>query len=357
MASAYLRLLRTFAQATGARQTLSAPAVREPILSIPMGDGAGHSHFVFDPGLAREILRRPLAYRQDRSLAGLLRDSEPGKVGWVRLFVEHSPEYLDGERHVLARRSVSNALERFVSAAAERPLSELTDLLHRGLATAGTTALSLARSIVRLRFEQILEPELGQPVALPDALLFGPDIFTPSVRIRASVQRVDAICDRFLQEVLPPARRNDPAVVVPILTLFIMGSTPLLANITALFNALIHTPAAGIDAETFLGFGTIPTNVVAREAVEDEQLAGRAIQRGDSLYLMLFESSGCPFRRGLGLPFGHGRHRCPGAELSRLLMRQCLAAAAEIPATAWAGLSPSTLQTGRASAFLVFEDS
>jgi cytochrome P450 len=357
MASTYLRLLQTLAQATGSRQALAAPAVQEPIVSIPMGDdGGSHSHFVFDPGLSRQILRRPQAYRQDRSLAALLSDSDPDRVRWVQLFVEHSPEYLDGEHHVLARRSVGGAIDRFASATAALPITDLTERLQQGLNTAGTTALSLARSIVRLRFGQILELELGRPVTLPDALLFGPDIFSPSIRIRASVHRINALSDQFLQESLTPDQRDDPALVVPILTLFYMGSTPLLANLTALFNTLIQPPAAGIDPETFIGFDTIPTNFLAREAMEDDQLAGRQIRRGDNLYLMLFESSGCPFRRAVGLPFGHGRHRCPGAELSRVLMRQCLDAVVQIPATAWASLTPSTLQAGRGSAFLVFED-
>ena len=84
-------------------------------------------------------------------------------------------------------------------------------------------------------------------------------------------------------------------------------------------------------------------------------LDGINIRKGDKLYVMLFESTGCPFSDAATLPFGHGKHLCPGADLSRLILRQSMQAAQTIAAEQWAQLRPSTIQIGRASAFLAYE--
>ena len=98
----------------------------------------------------------------------------------------------------------------------------------------------------------------------------------------------------------------------------------------------------------------IPTNVVAREAARDSELDGIRIRKGDKLYVMLFESTGCPFSGAGTLPFGHGKHLCPGAGLSRLILSQSTRASGTITAEQWALLRPSSIQAGRASVFFSY---
>ena len=133
-----------------------------------------------------------------------------------------------------------------------------------------------------------------------------------------------------------------------------MASTPILASLTALFNSKTQQADAS-NANIFSDFKMIPVNYVAREAARDADLDGINIRKGDKLYVMLFESTGCPFSDAATLPFGHGKHLCPGADLSRLILRQSMQAAQTIAAEQWAQLRPSTIQIGRASAFLAYE--
>lgn len=350
----YLRLIQVFAESTGARQIFSAPVVNEPLVSIPLGDGSQSAHFIYDLSLSKRILRDADLFVQDHFLDRLLSDCEPDKVNWVRLFVERSPEFLDGTQHIAARISFKRQIDRFVATVSEKSAHEISSIILSELESQKTTALGIAKSIIRLRFRQILENELGCRIIMDDDLLFGPEIFTPSIRIKSSVYRLNKSTDDFINSFVDPGKCNDTAYILSILSLFYMASTPILASCTALLNSIAN--GERLQDKVFIDFEMIPTNYVAREASSDVDLLGTNVRRGDKLYVMLFESSGCPFSKEKSLPFGYGKHLCPGAALSKLIISQCLAAISDLPSEKWRSLHPSSIQQGRGSAFLAYED-
>ena len=272
----------------------------------------------------------------------------------MKLFVEKSPEFLDGTSHTATRKLFKTSIDRYVSIASSKDSSDIKTLVLQELGKGNCSALSVAKSIVRLRFTQILEVVLDGPVSIADDLLFGPEIFTPSIRIKSSVFKLNNSTDQFIINYIPSPRQDDEAFILPILSLFYMASTPILASLTALFNSKTQQADAS-NANIFSDFKMIPVNYVAREAARDADLDGINIRKGDKLYVMLFESTGCPFSDAATLPFGHGKHLCPGADFSRLILRQSMQAAQTIAAEQWAQLRPSTIQIGRASAFLAYE--
>lgn len=354
MAVDYLRLIQVFAEATGNRELFSAPASAQRVQSIPIGESNQQAHFVYDVTLTKQVLRNSDIYPQDRFLDKLLIDCEPEKVRWVKLFVEKSPEFLDGTSHTATRKLFKATIDRFVAIAASKDSEEIKNLILKELHTEQGTSLSVAKAIVRLRFTQILEDILEASISTDDDLLFGPEIFTPSIRIKSSVFRLNDSTNQFILKHIPKPQQSDEAFILPILSLFYMASTPILASLTAFLNSRTEH-AHSRDSDRFADFRMIPTNYVAREAAQDADLDGIQIRKGDKVYVMLFESTGCPFSDTATLPFGHGKHLCPGADLSRLILRQSMQAAETIAAEHWSQLKPSTIQKGRGSAFLAYE--
>lgn len=355
MAVDSLRLIPVFAQSTGWRGLFSAPAADRPIVSVPLGDGEQKAHFVYDVSLAKRVLGDSVHFVQDRFLDRLLAGCEPTKVRWVQLFVEQSPQFLDGPSHTRRRKAFKASIDRFAASIASRPVEEIADVIAQELEKPGVTSLAIAKSILRMRFVQILQGELKREIVLDDALLFGPEIFTPTIRIKSSVYAINEATDRFVQNYVSPDRQLDCDFMLPILSLFYMASTPNLAGCVAILNRA-HGAGDHPGVDEFVNFVMAPTNYVAREATGDVDLVGTRVKQGDKVYLMLFESTGCPFTAEKTLPFGYGKHLCPGADLSRIMARQCLSATAQIPKDQWRSLMPSILQQGRGSAFLAFED-
>jgi hypothetical protein len=354
MAIDYLRLIQIFAQATGNREILSAPAAAQKVQSIPIGESKTQAHFVYDVALTKQVLRNSDIYLQDHFLDKLLIDCDLEKVRWVKLFVEKSPEFLDGISHSATRKRFKANIDKYVAITSSKHSDDIKALVQRELNKESCSTLSVAKSIIRLRFTQILEEILENPISIADDLLFGPEIFTPSIRIKSSIFRLNDSTNQFILSYIPEAQQNDEAFILPILSLFYMASTPILASLAAFINCKIEQ-ADSSNTNIFSDFKMIPTNYVAREASRDTDLDGINIRKGDKLYVMLFDSTGCPFSDGATLPFGHGKHLCPGADLSKLILRQSMQAAETITAAQWAQLRPASIQKGRGSAFLTYE--
>lgn len=355
MAVDYLRLIQEFAAATGYRQLYSAPAANKKIQSVPLTEANRHAHFVYDLDLTRQVLRTSDIFPQDHFLDKLLEKCDHERVKWVKLFVEKSPEFLDGPYHTIARKSLKTYIDRFVKTVSEKVVDEIKALIILELQAEIASSLNVAKSIIRLRFGQILEEILGTPIVLDDDLLFGPEIFTPSIRIKANIYRLNNSTDKFIKEYVNPSLREDTLIMIPILSLFYMASTPILAGLVACINSRADT---NWNDEAIISdnFKITPTNFVAREASRDTVLNGTTINKGDKLYAMLFESTGCPFSNQNILPFGHGKHLCPGADLSKLILKQTNEAMQSFSPKDLAALHKSSIQHGRGSAFLAFED-
>lgn len=352
----YLRLIQTFRQLGGKRQAFTAPNHPEPILTIPLQESRINAHFVVDMALAKQVLQDAETYRQDRFLDELLKTCDLERCNWIQLFVSKSPEFLDGTVHTELRRTFDNHISRYTKLIQTLPVSDITSRIRETAQNPHATSTHLlARQIIGRRITQILEQELGVPPQVPEALLYVPDFFTPSIKIKSVVYRLNALITSFVEASVPAEVQSDEPQMLAILSLFLMASRPLVAACTSLLNQ-VQQQRSMAGRSSFLEFAMVPTFYVAREASQPSQLGDQLIQPGDKLYVFLYESTGCPFRRGISLPFGHGRHRCPGAPLSKVLMQQCLHAceALEGQNEIWDKLIPSAVQQDLANTFLTY---
>lgn len=351
----YLKLIQTFRQLGGKRQAFSAPSLSQPILTIPLQESHIKAHFVVGMALAKQVLQDANTYRQDRFLDELLKTCDLERCNWIQLFVSRSPEFLDGNAHTELRRKFDSHLSRYTKLVQELPISDITNCIQAAAHCGDTYTHLLARKIIRLRIEQILQQDLGNSPQLPEPLLFAPDFFTPSIKIKSVVYRLNALITSFVEASVPAEVQSDEPQMLAILSLFLMASRPLVAACTSLLNQ-VQQQRSMAGRSSFLEFAMVPTFYVAREASQPSQLGDQLIQPGDKLYVFLYESTGCPFRRGISLPFGHGRHRCPGAPLSKVLMQQCLHAceALEGQNEIWEKLIPSAVQQDVANTFLTY---
>jgi hypothetical protein len=354
MALEYLRFIQMFAEATGSRELFSAPAVSKSIRSFPIAENKQTAHFVYDVSVAKQVLCNSDIYLQDHFLDWLLMDCEIEKVRWLKLFVEKSPEFLDGISHTASRKLFAASIESFVAIASSQESDDIKALILMGMDNENSSAMSVAKAIVRLRFTQILEDILKTNISIDDDLLFGGDIFAPSIRMKSIVYRLNSSTNQFIKNYVPSHLSQNDSFILPILSLFYMASAPILASLVSFLNSRIESRGSS-NADTFTDFEMVPTNFVAREAARDAELDGIRISKGDKLYVMLFESTGCPFSDAGKLPFGHGKHFCPGADLSRLILRQSTQAAETIAVEQWSQLRPSSILKGRASVFLTYE--
>jgi hypothetical protein len=354
MAIGYLSLIRRFTEATGNRDLFSAAPTANKIQSVPIEEGEQQAHFVYDTALSKHILRHSDIYLQDHFLDKLLAECPQERVSWIKLFVDKSPEFLNGTSHTVTRKSFKANIDRFTLIAKAKGFDDIATLILNALSEKNRSALMIAKGIIRLRFTQILQEILGANVIVNEELLFGAEIFTPSIRIRSNIYRLNDSTDHFIRSHVPEKLQNDEFFILPLLSLFYMAATPILASLVAFLNSKT-TINETVDANAYVNFKMIPTNYVAREAAQDTELDGVHICKGDKLYVMLFESTGCPFSNN-AMPFGYGKHLCPGSQISKLIINQCIQASRTIPLRHWSNLTPSSLQKGRGSAFLSFED-
>jgi hypothetical protein len=356
MAVGYLRLIQAFAEATGNRELFYAPASAKKIQTIPIEESNQHAHFIYDIALSKHVLRNSDIYPQDHFLDRLIRDCDQEKVKWVKLFVEKSPEFLDGTNHTASRKDFKVNIDKFTSIIDPKGPNDIIPLILEALSEKNCSTLTVAKSVVRLRFTQILEDILGTNVIVNDELLFGNEIFTPTIRIKSTIYRLNESTNQFVLAYIPRSLQDDESFMLPILSLFYMASAPILASLVSFFNFKKDMNKIS-DASAYAQFKMIPTNYVAREAAQDAELDSVHIRKGDKLYVMLFESTGCPFSDAASMPFGYGKHFCPGSDLSKLIINQCIQAFNAIPIHELCKLSSSSLEKGRGAAFLSFGDS
>ncbi|MFI7483845.1 cytochrome P450 [Kocuria sp. M1R5S2] len=298
-------------------------------------------HHVSDPALVREVLRRAEDFGPGNALTAV----EPLAPAARRVLARSGfalPPVLasaTGQLH----RTVRGVVARFFSparvAAREESVRSLTrQVLDREL-PAGTGDLAL---VTRTVPAAALAPLIGvDPARLPPGeqlhrwSLDGLVLFwgRPGPEHQVELAHSAAAFSSWLAGLVEDTRR-DPATVFGALGaagidvvrlrslaffLLIAGQTTtgLLVN-TVLHRALAEpaawrAAAAGADAlvaEALAEDSSVPT--WRRSCPADTELDGRTVPAGTELLLHLSGHGG-----GAGLAFGHGLHRCLGAQLAR----------------------------------------
>ncbi|MBL9175271.1 MAG: hypothetical protein JNL10_17155 [Verrucomicrobiales bacterium] len=318
------------------------------------GDGP-RAAFVHRIGITRRILEDG-AFEQMRFLDDYLALCDPRRTEWIRYFMDHNPEFLNGEVHRDRSRLLRPELARCVRRLDAMPVAGVAALVDGVLASERPSTFRIARAVTAHYFSACLQEISGTNVSVDEEVLFGVDIFLPFPRpahLHACNQRVDSYIAAVRR-----IREPSPAELIVLLTLLMMGTAPTVATVNWTANRWHRQVTSGTASGSpppEVDFSLAPTSFVMRRCVEDTEVEGHSFEQGDVVYLFLGEASGCPLHRLNSLPFGAGRHTCSGQPLSRRMLELTHAAFGESRGD-WNRAVASGVVPGRSSAFVKFED-
>jgi len=353
----YLQILDHVRGITGSRADDRFPAAESPLVAFRKSPNSPATFLVFDAQLAKHVLESP-AYRQFSFLDKILSITKLERTHWIRRFCEVGLIMIDGPEHERRRTRMATALERCVERLEELPPEKSARVIEGASRVSGASADGIARSLVCLLFSESLAAIVGHAVELTQDHLFQIDFFNPFPTL-SSLARCNASIDTCCQQI--GVDRLDADDQSAVLSLLIMGVSPLHALITASLNQCLRAREAGSPLEAALTLGAkvdsyaiVPTNFVMRECSQPDSIAGEQVACGDIIYLFFGSATGCPFSRQSAVPFGAGAHYCSGAKLTSVMMWAVRAGLAAADPAALDAVTIARPEQGKASAFLMY---
>lgn len=318
----YLQLLDTIRSITGRRQHDRFPPV-EAGLKVFRHDGAkGATFVVYDALLAKAVLQSP-NYRQFNFLQQILTIAKPERTKWIRRFCEIGLIMLDGPEHQRRRPLMQRSLEKCASGLKAIPDHEIVSVIESGIAAEVATSATIASRLVVFLFSKAISELVGKPVQLPARDLFAVDFFNPFPTLSSLARCDESIgncCEATGFDELEESEQT------AVLSLLVMGVSPMHALFTTLLNSYVSGLQAGLESAEAVRASTgwnsyeiVPTNFVMRTCVVSDMLGEKLVQPGDIAYLFLGSATGCPFSRVTSVPFGAGLHLCSGAALTQVM--------------------------------------
>jgi cytochrome P450 len=351
----YLQLLDTIRSITGRRQHDRFPAV-EPAVAVFRRDGAAATFVVYDALQAKAVLQSP-HYRQFNFLEQILTIAKPERTGWIRRFCDIGLIMLDGPEHERRRPLMQRSLEKCALGVKAIPDDEMVAVIEDGIAAEPFTSASMASRLVVFLFSRAIAELVGKPVELSARDLFAVDFFNPFPTLSSLSRSNEALgkcCEAIGFEEL------DEPTQAAVLSLLVMGVSPLHALLTALLNAYAAGLQAGLErgeavraATGWNSYEIVPTNFVMRTCVATDVLGQEVVQPGDRVYLFLGSATGCPFSRLTSVPFGAGLHHCSGAALTQVMTNAVRNGLMRVDSDL-SRITPSEEVKGKAAAFLGF---
>jgi hypothetical protein len=353
----YLRILEQVRAVTGNRADDRFPAADSTLGVFRKSGDSPATFLVFDARVAKEILESP-AYRQFPFLDRILSITKPERTFWISRFCEVSLIMIDGPEHERRRTHMAAALERCVDPLKRLPAERTARIIEEAARSSGASADGIARALVCLLFSESITAIIGRAVELPQDHLFQIDFFNPFPTLSSLARcntSIDACCQAIGVERLDA---DDQSVV---LSLLVMGVSPLHALITASLNQCLPARESGSPLDEALAlaakvdsYAIVPTNFVMRECSQPDSIAGEQVTIGDIVYLFLGSATGCPFSRQTAVPFGGGAHYCSGAKLTSVMMWAVRAGLAAADPVALDAVTVARPEQGKASAFLTY---
>jgi len=356
----FFRILEAVRSVTGARQHNSFPAQAPTVKTIRLGSNPERVIMVHDSRLAKSVLDSS-RYCQFHFLEKILAVAKPERINWVQRFCDTGLIMVEGPVHQQRRVNTKRSLDRCFHRLNAIPPSTIANVIAKACRGTGPlTARKISSDVVFFMFSEcICELARADKTDLPKEFILAADFFNPFPTLSSLYRCNEAIrlcCESFDFEAL---EEGDQTTV---LSLLVMGVSPMHAMFTSMINTSIEAARAGLQPQEALdsiaamdAYTITATNFVMRKCIEQDVVGGEEVNPGDVLYLFLGSASGCPLSRLTSIPFGAGRHYCSGAKLTAEMVR-LVAAAVQTNLTALASVLPSTVEAGRATAFLTYED-
>jgi len=352
----FLRLLDAIRSVTGSRRRDRFPAIAPSVIVFRPDSGGAATFMVHDVRQAKAVLQSP-RYRQCNFLEQVLSIAKPDRTEWIRRFCEIGLIMVDGPEHQRRRGLMQRALERCADGVRAIEARDVDFAIEEGSAPPPGTAAAIAARLVVLLFSRSIAALSGRPVELSCRDLFAIDFFNPFPTL-SSLGRCDESIGRCCRAIgVESLDESDEAAV---LSLLLMGVSPLHALLTAVLNAYAAARRDGLSADDAVrctegvdSHSIVPTNFVMRTCVAADSIGPDRVKPGDVVYLFLGSATGCPFSKGTSLPFGAGRHYCSGAALTQVMTAVVRDGLRRLGADC-GRITPSAEVRGKAAAFLAF---
>lgn len=282
-------------------------------------------------------------------------------LGHIQRFLNESPEFHDGEEHKRLANRARHVIGKYHKCCTAISSSKLRGDLEDWLEShSGYNASDLSKTVLALFFTQA-----GKLFHETSDYIFKSSHITERFGFFSAAPRIPRLY-KFNQDIhshmtMASLLHSGPDEQFLLLLLRIMGSAPLNSTLTGSINFLIERRKAG-KRDTIIphelrgqqSFSRIlPTRFVLRRAKEEVSINGIRFLKNDIIFAYLAQAGGCPIRRTVSLPFGAGKHFCPGHRVSKLIIKTCLEAL--ICTDAHLRCMESSANPNNISAFLSFE--
>jgi hypothetical protein len=281
--------------------------------------------------IAKKLLDHPACWAINHLQSFLPADSEEG-LEHIHRFLKLSPEFLNGEDHRKRSEITKTIIDRYYQACLQVNPSDLLRDLETWTATHSSySASDLSKAILSIYFTQA-----GKIFHQNQNFQFRSSHITEKFGFFSAAPRVSRLMSfnkdisSHLQEAhLEHASEEETFLL---LLLRIMGSAPLNSTLISSLNFLLERQQNGHEDSTLpselrgkLPFARfLPTRFSLRRLTEDIEIDGHEFHANDVVYVYLAEAGGCPIKKVQALPFGFGRHFCPGHKVSELVISTCL---------------------------------
>jgi hypothetical protein len=358
----FLKAIQRVSQITGRRREDSFEEVSESIECLSDACQCPRLYMVYRSSLARKILADS-RFVQAQFLAPILSLCDEESTRHIRFFIDFNPAFLNADRHAAQVEIIQKPFALCENVIRDLDISVLLDAIDPLLAESGDlTAHQVGIALVGRLIRYCLEAVSGVDPPLDNKEVFAVDIFQPFAK-RSHLVRYNTILDVLIGAIENHPERQSPLSDperLAVLTLLMMGATPLLAVATALLNAVVSS-ADSADLRASLsslsnGYSMLPTNFVMRECVVPHDILGHPLDAGDTCYVFLGDVSGCPFSSSLKLPLGYGSHYCKGAGLAKVVTARIQELLLLRTEEIREHVRASPVQVGPASAFLKYSD-
>lgn len=286
---------------------------------------------VAETRIARKLLDHPGCLAINHLQSFLPEQSEAG-LEHIHRFLALSPEFLNGEVHRERSDITKTIIDRYYQACLEISHSDLRrDLETWTTAHTSFSASDLSKTILSIYFTQAGKIfHRNQQFKFRSAHItekFG--FFSAAPRVSRLISFNKDISSHLEEAHLQHASEEETFLL---LLLRIMGSAPLNSTLISSLNFLLERRQDGQEDGTIpselrgkLPFARfLPTRFSLRRLTEDIEVDGHEFHANDVVYVYLTEAGGCPIKKVQALPFGFGRHFCPGHKVSELVISTCL---------------------------------
>ena len=310
--------------------------------------------------IARRLLEHPACLAINALQDFLPADSEVG-LEYIHRFLRLSPEFLNGEEHRDRSEITKAIINRYYKAC----LDVSQGVLQRELEAwseshVNYSASDLSKAILAIYFTQAgrifhrNEMFRFKPSHVPENYGF----FSAAPRVSKLISFNTDISSHLHEAHLQEASEEETFLL---LLLRIMGSAPLNGTLISSLNFLLERRMEGRQDGSLPGelrgklpFSRfLPTRFTVRRVMEDIQVDEYNFRSNDVVYVYLADAGGGPIRQVQALPFGFGRHFCPGHKVSELVLATCLNTI--LGCCALKKCTPSVATVQNVGAFLSFE--